>query len=83
MSTTSKVMTGVLVGVSVGIIAGILIAPDSGKRTREKLAEKAKNLKSGITGKWDDAKSAYNNEVDSLMANGKSGINSLKNALKV
>lgn len=83
MNTTSKVMTGLLVGVSVGIIAGILIAPDSGKKTWEKLAKKANNLKTRVSGTMDDAKSAYNDEVDSVMANGKSGINLLKNSLKV
>ena len=83
MTTTSKVITGVLVGASVGIIAGILIAPDSGKRTREKLADKAKDLKSRVTGTLDDARIAYNREIESLMSNGKSGIDSLKNSLKV
>ncbi len=83
MNTTSKVITGVLVGASVGIIAGILIAPDSGKRTREKLTSKAKDLKTRFEDTLDDAKNAYNREVESLMANGKTGMNSLKNALKV
>jgi gas vesicle protein len=83
MTTTGKVFTGILVGASVGIITGILIAPDSGKRTREKLANKAKELKTRVEDTLDEAKAAYNKEVESLMANGKSGINSLKNALKV
>jgi len=83
MSTTSKIITGVLVGASVGILAGILIAPDSGKKTREKLVDKTKELKNLMAGKMDEVKSAYNREVESLLTNGKSGIDSLKNALKV
>ena len=83
MNTTSKVITGVLIGASVGILAGILIAPDSGKRTREKLANKAKDLKTRMADTLDNAKTAYNREVESLLTNGKSGIDSLKNSLKV
>lgn len=83
MTTTGKVITGILVGATVGIVTGILIAPDSGKRTREKLANKAKELKTKMEDTLDEAKAAYNKEVEALMANGKSGINSLKNSLKV
>jgi gas vesicle protein len=83
MNTTSKVLTGVLVGASVGIIAGILIAPDSGKRTREKIAGKTRDLKNLMTDSMADVKNAYNREIESLMKNGKSGIESMKNALKV
>ena len=83
MNTTSKVLTGVLVGASVGIIAGILIAPDSGKRTREKIAGKTRDLKSLMTDSMVDVKNAYNREIESLMNTGKSGIDSMKNALKV
>ncbi len=83
MNTTSKVLTGVLVGASVGIIAGILIAPDSGKRTREKIVGKTKDLKNLMTDSMADVKNAYNREIESLMNNGKSGIDSMKNALKV
>jgi gas vesicle protein len=83
MNTTSKVLTGVLVGASVGIIAGILIAPDSGKHTREKIVGKTKDLKNLMTDSMADVKNAYNREIESLMNNGKSGIDSMKNALKV
>jgi gas vesicle protein len=83
MNTTTKVLTGVLVGASVGIIAGILIAPDSGKRTREKIAGKTRDLKNLMTDSMVGVKNAYNREIESLMNNGKSGIDSMKNALKV
>ncbi len=83
MTTAGKVITGVLVGATVGIVTGILIAPDSGKKTREKLVNKTKELKTRMEDTLDEARAAYNKEVESLMANGKSGINSLKNSLKV
>ena len=82
MNTTSKVLTGVLVGASVGIIAGILIAPDSGKRTREKIAGKAKDAKNLVSDSLDDLKSAYEKEIESLMKHGKSGVDSKKEAVR-
>lgn len=82
MNTTSKVLTGVLVGASVGIIAGILIAPDSGKRTREKIAGKAKDAKNLVSDSLDDLKSAYEKEIESLMKYGKLGVDSKKEAIR-
>ncbi len=83
MNTTSKILTGVLVGATAGIIAGILMAPDSGKHTREKIAGKMNGLKNLMVDSLDDVKSAYNSELESLMNHGKTGIDSMKNALKV
>ncbi len=83
MNTTSKVLTGVLVGASVGIIAGILIAPDSGKRTREKLAGKAKDVKNLMHDSLDDIKTAYNRELESLLNHGKSDVPSKKESQRV
>ncbi len=83
MNTTTKIITGFLAGASLGILTGILIAPDSGKKTREQIADKTKGLKNRMVGSYDDVKKAYNKELESLMNSGKSGIDSLKNTLKV
>jgi len=37
MNTAGKVAVDVLTGATEGLVAEILIAPDSGKRTREKM----------------------------------------------
>jgi len=83
MNTTTKIITGFVAGASLGILTGILIAPNSGKKTREQIAGKAKDLKHRLSGSFDDAKKAYNKEVESLLNSGKSGIDSLKSTLKV
>jgi gas vesicle protein len=83
MNTTTKVITGFIAGASLGILTGILIAPNSGKRTREQIADKTKDLKNRMVGSYDDVKKAYNKEVEALLNSGKSGIDSLKNTLKV
>ena len=59
------------------------MSPDSGKRTREKLAAKANGFKNLMVDSLDDVKSAYTSELESLMNHGKSGIDSINNALKV
>lgn len=57
--------------------------PDSGKRTREKIVGKTKDLKNLMVDSIDDVKKAYNRESESLMNNDKSGIDSMKNESKV
>ncbi len=83
MNTTTKIITGFLAGASLGILTGILIAPNSGKKTREQIADKTKDLKNRMVGSYDEVKRVYNKEVDALINGGKSGIDSLKNTLKV
>ena len=48
MNTGQKILLSFLAGVGVGAVAGLLIAPDSGKETRKKLAKKAGDIKSSI-----------------------------------
>lgn len=83
MNTTTKVITGFIAGASLGILTGILIAPNSGKKTRDQITDKTKDLKHRMAGTLDDAKKAYNKEVEALLNSGKSGIESLKSTLKV
>ncbi|MFW5793198.1 MAG: YtxH domain-containing protein [Bacteroidota bacterium] len=44
MSNSGNVLLGVLVGAAAGVITGILIAPASGKETREKISGKTDDL---------------------------------------
>ena len=48
MNTGQKILLSFLAGVGVGAVAGLLMAPDSGKETRKKIAKKAGDLKSNI-----------------------------------
>ncbi|MEI6866203.1 YtxH domain-containing protein [Flavicella sp.] len=45
MSNTSKWVTGLVIGLFVGAITGVLLAPSSGKETRESLLNKIDLLK--------------------------------------
>ncbi len=83
MNTTTKVTIGVLAGATVGILAGILLAPQSGRKTIKKLVGKTTDLKDKMTDSLIDVKKAYNKRVDTLVDEGKSTINTLKNSLKV
>lgn len=44
MSTSGKVLLGVLAGAAAGVITGILIAPSSGKDTRDNISSKTDEL---------------------------------------
>ena len=45
MSGSRKTFFAFLAGAIAGAVAGLLLAPDSGKNTRKKLADKAKDIK--------------------------------------
>ena len=54
-----------------------------GKNEVNTIADKTKDLRHRLSGSFDDAKKAYNKEVEALLNSGKSGIDSLKSTLKV
>lgn len=45
-----KLLPGIVVGALAGVVAGILMAPESGEKTRKKLAEDGTKLKSEFEG---------------------------------
>lgn len=49
--TALKVAGGILAGAAAGAIAGVLLAPDSGKNTRRKIAEKSKKVAADVKAK--------------------------------
>ncbi|HCM76201.1 MAG TPA: YtxH domain-containing protein [Cytophagales bacterium] len=50
-NTGLKVAGGMLAGAAAGAIAGMLLAPDSGKNTRKKIADKTKKAAANVKGK--------------------------------
>jgi len=54
MSSDSKLLLGLILGAATGAVAGLLLAPASGKETRENLAEKAGELKSDLDKKFNE-----------------------------
>ncbi len=48
MSDSFKVLFGMIIGAAAGVVTGVLIAPTSGKETREKVQDKTVELLEGI-----------------------------------
>ncbi|HRH59309.1 MAG TPA: YtxH domain-containing protein [Chitinophagaceae bacterium] len=58
-------------GVLVGAIAGILLAPDSGKATRKKIARKASELKDSIEDTYDQFVDEVSQQVNNVTSKAK------------
>ena len=54
MSSDSKLLLGLILGAATGAVAGLLLAPASGKETRENLSEKAEELKGDLDKKFNE-----------------------------
>ena len=48
MTDTFKILVGAMAGAAAGVIAGVLIAPASGKETRDKICDKTEELLENI-----------------------------------
>lgn len=53
MAKESNLLAGLILGLAAGVVGGLLLAPTSGKETRELLKEKATNFKEEIDKKLD------------------------------
>ncbi len=45
MSNGQKIFVSFIAGATAGVVAGLLLAPKSGKETRQKIAKKASEIK--------------------------------------
>jgi gas vesicle protein len=54
MSSDSKLLLGLILGAATGAVAGLLLAPASGKETRENISEKASVLKGDLDKKFNE-----------------------------
>lgn len=82
MRTEFKVIGGFLLGTAIGTAVGLLYAPDSGQKTRKKLAKEfkewEKNIEDSTLKKIEKAKSEINTQVDRYANKGKKALNDLK-----
>jgi gas vesicle protein len=66
-----KSLPGILVGLAVGAVVGILLAPESGQKTRKRIASDTdsffKDLQDQLQDGIDSIKSQYNDYVDSAV----------------
>jgi len=63
MSNGGNVLLGVLAGAAAGVIAGVLIAPASGKETRENLSKQSEELLTNVKDLIDKEKEAVKSTV--------------------
>lgn len=67
-----KSLPGILVGLAIGAVVGILLAPDNGKKTRQKLSSDSdsffKDLQDQLQSGLNNIRSQYNDYVDSASA---------------
>lgn len=86
MNNTTKIIGGFLAGAALGVAAGVLMAPDSGKRTRRRLADKSKEysdqLSDSVSKTLDTVKSSYNKKLDEYASTGKHSIDAVKEKIK-
>lgn len=54
MSNDSKLLVGLVLGAAAGVVAGMLLAPESGKDTREKIKNSTLDLKDDLEAKLHD-----------------------------
>lgn len=82
MKDSLKIVAGILVGATAGAVAGLLLAPESGKKTRKKLANESDKIKGFVKDtvdeKFKEAQSAYKNIEEKFVSNGKEVIENVK-----
>ncbi|MFD2572088.1 YtxH domain-containing protein [Spirosoma soli] len=70
--TSSELALGVLAGVALGLAAGILLAPNSGKDTRDKIAGAVNDQAENLSDQWNKTATKAKEAFDSAKA--KAGI---------
>lgn len=63
----SAAVIGLLAGLAVGAVLGVLFAPESGKKTREKISDKALDLADNVKDGYHSLKGTIINGKESLL----------------
>ena len=61
MTTTSKVILGILGAAAAGVVIGMLVAPDKGEETRKRLRKTAEDWADSMSNLWARGKEATEN----------------------
>jgi gas vesicle protein len=64
MTTTSKVLLGIIGAAAAGVVIGLLIAPDKGSETRQKIKKTAGEWADNLSHLWDKGKKAAEDMAD-------------------
>ncbi|MDH3323003.1 MAG: YtxH domain-containing protein, partial [Flavobacteriaceae bacterium] len=73
---------GLILGAAAGAVAGLMMAPASGKETREKIADKAGTLKADLENKFNEISEKISNLDSSTIDDFKSKFYDVKGTVK-
>lgn len=83
---TKNLIGGLLAGAAIGVAIGILLAPSSGKQTREDVASGSRKLSDSIKGSVEESleslKGKFNNSVEEVVKRGRDMANNLGEKVK-
>ena len=81
-----KSLPGILLGLAAGVVVGVLLAPASGKKTRDGISSETdgffKNLQDQLQDGLENIRSQYNDYVDSAASKTKSAAGDVKRRAK-
>jgi gas vesicle protein len=87
MNTTLKIVGGVLLGAAIGAGIGLMVAPQKGDQMKSLLKKKSKKYSrqalEAASSYLDGLKKEYNKKVDQYASNGKSGIDTVRESIKL
>lgn len=87
MNKSMNILGGFIVGASIGAVAGILLAPASGRKTRNALMRESKKFKKQLSRSAEEvankAKLGYNKKLEEYASNGKHSIDNVKEKIKI
>lgn len=87
MINIKNILGGFLAGAVLGAAAGLLMAPSSGKKTRNKLIKESRKLtdtvSSAVSSSIKDLKSGFNQKVDKYADTGSKAFGKAKEKVKL
>lgn len=75
---TDKLILGILAGAAAGALLGVLFAPDNGKKTRKKIADKSNNFGKEAKEKLEDLYKTATSQRDELVNKAKDFASNVK-----
>ncbi|MBC7948026.1 MAG: YtxH domain-containing protein [Chitinophagaceae bacterium] len=78
MSTSSKVLLGILGAAAAGVVIGLLIAPEKGTEMRSKLRKTAGDWADNLGHLWDKGKEEAENAMDEVKDKASKAANKAK-----